>query len=124
MMANIAPTPWVFDDESGCIRSLHGNAIAYLSRMECRENPGMEPLLTGAPELLAALKAVRILLHDELLRYIDDRATRSEADAVLEQIDVALAYVDRDTEPLSGAYVERWETLKAAARAVKEERSQ
>lgn len=37
-------------------------------------------------------------------------------------IDAALAYVARDTEPLSVAYVERWETLKAAARVVKEER--
>lgn len=38
-------------------------------------------------------------------------------------IEASLAYVDRDTEPLSGATIERWETLKAAARVVKEERA-
>lgn len=36
----------------------------------------------------------------------------------------ALIDAARDTEPLSGASVERWETLKAAARVVKEERAQ
>jgi hypothetical protein len=42
-------------------------------------------------DLLATLKAVRTLLHDELLYRIDDRAVRSEADAVLGQIDAAIA---------------------------------
>lgn len=37
-------------------------------------------------------------------------------------IDAALAYVDRRIEPPLAAYLVRWETLKAAARVVKEER--
>lgn len=80
-----------------------GESVRWCLTIDGRSNPTIEGELKRvtclawcAPDLLAALKAVRTLLHDELLRHIDDRATRSEADAILEQIDAVIARVEAE----------------------------